>query len=89
MLSVVNNNQPIVNLLCPQVSIQTPCCKRWYECPECHDERENHPQLVETIVVSLLCAAPPPRSSPSYTTMAMHDVECTAPPLHEHGERAR
>eukprot|EP00904_Undaria_pinnatifida_P000829 jgi/Undpi1/10747/HiC_scaffold_29.g13195.m1 len=32
------------------VSIQTPCCKRWYECPECHDERENHPQLVKTIV---------------------------------------
>lgn len=29
-----------------QVSIQTPCCKRWYECPECHDERENHPQRI-------------------------------------------
>lgn len=45
----------------PQVSIQTPCCKRWYECPECHDERENHPQLVNTIVVSFVL---PPTPAP-------------------------
>lgn len=34
-----------------QVSIQTPCCKRWYECSECHDEHEGHPQRIGTVVV--------------------------------------
>lgn len=43
----------MVVLCTPQVSIQTPCCKKWYECPECHDERENHSQRVNTIVVSM------------------------------------
>ncbi|CAM9196076.1 unnamed protein product, partial [Scytosiphon promiscuus] len=33
-----------------KVSIQTSCCRRWYECPECHDERENHPQRISNNV---------------------------------------
>ncbi len=46
-----------------QVSIQTPCCRRWYECPECHDERENHPMSVGTNVVSVALFADPDHHS--------------------------
>ncbi|CAB1120353.1 unnamed protein product [Ectocarpus sp. CCAP 1310/34] len=38
-----------------KVSIQSPCCKRWYECPECHDERENHPQRISAKNVAFAC----------------------------------
>eukprot|EP00127_Corallochytrium_limacisporum_P007409 Clim_evm12s251 gene=Clim_evmTU12s251 len=30
------------HILNAQVSIRTPCCKKWYDCPECHAENENH-----------------------------------------------
>jgi uncharacterized CHY-type Zn-finger protein len=31
------------HILNVQVSIRTPCCKKWYDCSECHDEAETHP----------------------------------------------
>ena len=26
-----------------QVSIRAPCCKRWFDCTQCHEENSNHP----------------------------------------------
>jgi uncharacterized CHY-type Zn-finger protein len=25
-----------------QVSIRAPCCKRWFDCPQCHAEAADH-----------------------------------------------
>ncbi|CAM9164857.1 unnamed protein product [Heterosigma akashiwo] len=30
------------HILNAQVSIMAPCCKQWFECPECHDELSDH-----------------------------------------------
>ena len=30
-------------MLNAQVSIRSPCCRKWYECAECHAENESHP----------------------------------------------
>ncbi|PVU97005.1 hypothetical protein BB561_000832 [Smittium simulii] len=27
------------------VSIRAPCCKKWYDCPACHEEASDHPLL--------------------------------------------
>lgn len=44
------------HVLNAQVSIQAPCCKRWYECEECHGDVESHP-LQHTSLVSFCCKA--------------------------------
>ncbi|KAK4455992.1 hypothetical protein QBC34DRAFT_388565 [Podospora aff. communis PSN243] len=33
------------HILNAQVSIRSPCCRKWYDCVECHQESENHPLL--------------------------------------------
>ncbi|PVU85449.1 hypothetical protein BB560_007010, partial [Smittium megazygosporum] len=25
------------------VSVRAPCCKKWFDCPECHNETSDHP----------------------------------------------
>eukprot|EP00741_Cyanophora_paradoxa_P016448 tig00020918_g15881.t1 len=31
------------HVLNAQVSIRAPCCKAWFDCPECHEEKADHP----------------------------------------------
>ncbi|KAL2886199.1 putative zinc finger protein [Ceratocystis lukuohia] len=31
------------HILNAQVSIRAPCCRRWFDCAECHAEAEAHP----------------------------------------------
>ncbi|ORX64164.1 hypothetical protein BCR32DRAFT_298183 [Anaeromyces robustus] len=31
------------HILNAQVSIRAPCCKKWFDCAECHNEQEKHP----------------------------------------------
>ncbi|EGD77814.1 CHY zinc finger domain-containing protein [Salpingoeca rosetta] len=31
------------HILNAQVAIRAPCCKKWYDCPECHEEKADHP----------------------------------------------
>ncbi|KAF1809604.1 CHY zinc finger protein [Eremomyces bilateralis CBS 781.70] len=33
------------HVLNAQVSIRSPCCKKWFDCAECHHEKETHPLL--------------------------------------------
>jgi len=33
------------HVLNAQVSIRSPCCRKWFDCAECHAEQENHPLL--------------------------------------------
>ncbi|KAL0209674.1 hypothetical protein RCL1_008554 [Eukaryota sp. TZLM3-RCL] len=37
-----------------QVSIRTPCCKRWVDCPECHAEFADH-EMGKTTELTLAC----------------------------------
>ena len=37
-----------------QVAIRAPCCKKWYDCPECHEEQQDH-ELEKTMDMVLLC----------------------------------
>jgi acetyl-CoA carboxylase beta subunit len=30
------------------VAIRSPCCKKWFDCAECHAEQEQHPLLKST-----------------------------------------
>ena len=37
-----------------QVSIRAPCCKQWFDCPQCHAEREDH-KLQRTTEMVFVC----------------------------------
>jgi len=30
------------HILNAQVAIRAPCCRKWFDCAECHQEQENH-----------------------------------------------
>jgi uncharacterized CHY-type Zn-finger protein len=30
------------HILNAQVQIRAPCCKKWFDCAECHAEKEDH-----------------------------------------------
>ncbi|KAJ7678267.1 hypothetical protein DFH06DRAFT_570016 [Mycena polygramma] len=42
------------HILNAQVSIRAPCCKLWYDCPECHAEAQTH-KLAKTVEMIFLC----------------------------------
>lgn len=42
------------HILNAQVSIRAPCCKLWFDCPECHAESQSH-KLAKTTEMAFLC----------------------------------
>ncbi|KPI35028.1 uncharacterized protein AB675_11943 [Cyphellophora attinorum] len=42
------------HILNAQVSIRSPCCKKWFDCAECHAETEAHP-LQQTMEMTFIC----------------------------------
>ncbi|KAF5320883.1 hypothetical protein D9619_001608 [Psilocybe cf. subviscida] len=42
------------HILNAQVAIRAPCCKQWFDCPECHAEKETH-KLTKTTEMHFLC----------------------------------
>ncbi|KAI8802154.1 CHY zinc finger-domain-containing protein [Cladochytrium replicatum] len=42
------------HILNAQVSIRAPCCKRWFDCPECHQATSDHP-LIKTTEMVFAC----------------------------------
>ncbi|KAI8049570.1 hypothetical protein BDF22DRAFT_699388, partial [Syncephalis plumigaleata] len=42
------------HILNAQVSIRSPCCKRWFDCPQCHAESTDH-ELRKTIEMVFAC----------------------------------
>lgn len=42
------------HILNSQVSIRAPCCKRWFDCAECHAESSDHP-LAKTNEMVFAC----------------------------------
>ncbi|KAF8483986.1 hypothetical protein DFH94DRAFT_626161, partial [Russula ochroleuca] len=42
------------HILNAQVSIRAPCCKQWFDCPECHAETQTH-SLARTTDMTFIC----------------------------------
>ncbi|KAJ6256647.1 hypothetical protein Dda_8512 [Drechslerella dactyloides] len=42
------------HVLNAQVSIRSPCCRKWFDCPDCHTESETHP-LLKVAELTLVC----------------------------------
>jgi len=42
------------HILNAQVSIRAPCCKEWFDCAECHAERQDH-RLKKTTEMAFAC----------------------------------
>lgn len=42
------------HILNAQVSIRAPCCKQWYDCAECHAEKQDH-RLAKTTEMAFMC----------------------------------
>ncbi|KAI9360423.1 CHY zinc finger-domain-containing protein [Zopfochytrium polystomum] len=42
------------HILNAQVSIRAPCCKKWFDCPECHAEASDH-NLRKTMEMVMAC----------------------------------
>jgi len=42
------------HILNAQVSIRAPCCRNWYDCPECHAEAASH-SLLKTFELIMAC----------------------------------
>ena len=42
------------HILNPQVAIRAPCCKKWFDCAECHMEKEDH-ELWRSTEMTLVC----------------------------------
>lgn len=36
------------------MSVRAPCCKKWFDCPECHAEAEKH-ELSKTMEMVFAC----------------------------------
>lgn len=42
------------HVLNAQVSIRAPCCRKWFDCAECHQEQEDH-QLQQKFDMTFAC----------------------------------
>ncbi|KAF4338593.1 zinc finger protein [Fusarium beomiforme] len=42
------------HILNAQVSVRSPCCRKWFDCVECHSEQESHP-LKESFEMIFAC----------------------------------
>lgn len=42
------------HILNAQVQVRAPCCKRWFDCPQCHAEASDH-ELMKTMEMVFGC----------------------------------
>ncbi|OWZ28077.1 zinc finger protein [Cryptococcus neoformans] len=42
------------HILNAQVAVRAPCCKKFFDCPQCHAETQDHP-LRKTMEMAFLC----------------------------------
>ena len=42
------------HILNAQVAIRAPCCRKWFDCPECHEETQDH-ELEKTTEMVFAC----------------------------------
>lgn len=37
------------------MSIRAPCCKKWFDCPQCHADSEKDHELMKTMEMVFAC----------------------------------
>ncbi|KAK2748565.1 hypothetical protein FQN57_000700 [Myotisia sp. PD_48] len=42
------------HILNAQVAVRSPCCRKWFDCTECHKEQEDH-ELLPSTEMTLAC----------------------------------
>ncbi|KAI0013961.1 zinc finger protein [Xylariaceae sp. FL0662B] len=42
------------HILNAQVAIRSPCCRKWFDCAQCHYEQESH-DLLQTFEMTFAC----------------------------------
>ncbi|KAI9098276.1 CHY zinc finger-domain-containing protein, partial [Phlyctochytrium arcticum] len=42
------------HILNAQVSVRAPCCRKWFDCPECHQEVSDH-ELTKAAEMVMAC----------------------------------
>eukprot|EP00917_Polyrhabdina_sp_WS-2016_P024965 GHVP01053840.1.p1 GENE.GHVP01053840.1~~GHVP01053840.1.p1 ORF type:complete len:110 (+),score=14.93 GHVP01053840.1:2-331(+) len=42
------------HILNAQVSIRAQCCKAWYDCPDCHNENNDH-EISKSLLLTMAC----------------------------------
>ncbi|KAK3180563.1 hypothetical protein K4F52_008154 [Lecanicillium sp. MT-2017a] len=42
------------HVLNAQVAIRSPCCRKWFDCAQCHEDNESHP-LMQTFEMTFAC----------------------------------
>ncbi|CAH0014941.1 unnamed protein product, partial [Clonostachys rhizophaga] len=42
------------HILNAQVAIRSPCCKKWFDCAQCHHEQESH-ELLQALEMVFAC----------------------------------
>ncbi|OAA64292.1 Zinc finger, CHY-type [Niveomyces insectorum RCEF 264] len=42
------------HILNAQVSVRSPCCRKWFDCAECHQEQEDH-ELLQRFEMIFAC----------------------------------
>ncbi|KAH3765838.1 transcription factor [Pelomyxa schiedti] len=43
------------HILNAQVSVRAACCKKWFDCPECHNEQSPDHPLMKSFEIVLAC----------------------------------
>ncbi|KAH7038022.1 uncharacterized protein B0I36DRAFT_359634 [Microdochium trichocladiopsis] len=43
------------HVLNAQVAIRSPCCKKWFDCAECHAEQESGHELLKALEMTFAC----------------------------------
>lgn len=63
--------RPLFGRAFHQVSVRAPCCKKWFDCPLCHEEKvPDHPLVKATEMVSPGSFPPPIPSLAAFLTGA-------------------
>ena len=60
------------HILNAQVAVRAPCCKRWFDCPECHADATDH-ELMKTTEMIFACK--------KCKKVFRKDIKCVLPPL--------
>ncbi|MBW0528613.1 hypothetical protein O181_068328 [Austropuccinia psidii MF-1] len=50
-----SNTKMCKHILNAQVSVRAPCCRKWFDCADCHNEQQPDHQLFKTSEIVMMC----------------------------------
>eukprot|EP01035_Chromulina_nebulosa_P018970 gene18970-24781_t len=64
------------HILNAQTYIRAPCCMRWFECAECHDEREPTHKFQHSKILRFVCKSCRKCFDRDFTIFPDSDMKC-------------